>query len=1176
MTALSLRPYDVDNETAGTVFTTATQIVEDRRYNRNGSLTFRFKPGLDAAGAAAADEERWIRLREDGTEVRAYRVEQVTKIREDSGDQEEGATLEVRAVGALSAPDGAGVWFQGEGKRYAYGSASATRWFGFMSDSFDDTSFAAAYTFEEATVELLARDAPFGLDKHLDHPDPGAKLIWSVDADGATPPVGECFFRDGTFVVASNTQVIIACAARHEFELYLDGTLLLSASHPEASKTVQTVVVDLKAGTHTLAIRCEALAGPGAPTTTEAWLTASVVETVDGIPTGDDEVVEVDVGAATDGTFTLTVAGVTTQPIDWDASASQVRDAVEATGVDDQAVEVSVSGTGQTSDPWKITFDGWRVARRNIAVSGSGAGLTGGTLTVTEATAGSAPTVLWRTGDDPVKVDAYPSSPPGVTIGEIVIDVVDQATARGVNLGLHGYDVTATLDSDGVAWANELQVAAVVGRSIAKLLEQLVDEAGVDIDMTVDGDVQVWQRRSTDRTATVDLDGRGAGVGNSNVDHSGQARKASHALIHHNGGWTITPGPGRRRETFLQFGQVGTDEAAARLGAEAMRDLQSNRRGQKFERLASQLPSALVPGDLVTATDYDRFQVTQRVVSIGTEQRDNQVVRIVETTPQTDLRRGPDRLDETDLLERVARAVELMIPGTGGGRVRSASPVRWVDVPFARAFIGAAPFELDAIADQTFDEEEVVSFGGGSTGGAGTPTYTSSSTLPDGLTFADDGDGTWSITGTVAVGSSANSPFSVTVEGTSADGQSDTETFTATVAVAVSTAHVNDLIHSALAGSRSINEMSFQPSALLTWGSTKSNAGTSRTWTAGAWQNMGVADAVAQYAFSAAMQDGVRDANRLAANTDFNLYGDPTTVGSEDGSSTFTAFVADGFDFNVNADTGRLSYMALGFPGMNVKVVEWAASGSTGNQAVTGVGFTPDVVIHMTFLQGGSFPLSATPALGCFGAMDANGGQWSMAHQSFHDNDPTVAERYQDTANCITRIFGGAVIDQASYVSMDADGFTVNWGNAAPAGAKVVSLCIGGVNAKVGSLTDPTVVGTKAITGVGFEPQAVLFASTGSTAAAGLQSDSFWMIGAAGTNDLMQSVANAHTDADGVSSSDCANAWTNQDCVFTPTALGAASQVAAMDSFDADGFTLDYTAVGGSAIETLYLALAPA
>jgi len=66
------------------------------------------------------------------------------------------------------------------------------------------------------------------------------------------------------------------------------------------------------------------------------------------------QIVEVDVGAASGGTWFADISGDPTAAIAWNASDTTVQNAIE-TGIT-EITDVLVTGTGQTSDPWRIEF----------------------------------------------------------------------------------------------------------------------------------------------------------------------------------------------------------------------------------------------------------------------------------------------------------------------------------------------------------------------------------------------------------------------------------------------------------------------------------------------------------------------------------------------------------------------------------------------------------------------------------------------------------------------------------------------------------------------------------------------------------------------------------------------------------------------------------------------------
>ena len=105
-------------------------------------------------------------------------------------------------------------------------------------------------------------------------------------------------------------------------------------------------------------------------------------------------------------------------------------------------------------------------------------------------------------------------------------------------------------------------------------------------------------------------------------------------------------------------------------------------------------------------------------------------------------------------------------------------------------------------------------------------------------------------------------------------------------------------------------------------------------------------------------------------------------------------------------------------PGFKIGTIAGATLGTTGNKAITGVGFTPRIV-RFTVASAGS---TSTATFGV-GAM-TTGSQFYSASSA----DGSVGSRQTSTTACIGWLSAGSTTPSllASYVSMDADGFTIN------------------------------------------------------------------------------------------------------------------------------------------------------
>ncbi len=144
---------------------------------------------------------------------------------------------------------------------------------------------------------------------------------------------------------------------------------------------------------------------------------------------------------------------------------------------------------------------------------------------------------------------------------------------------------------------------------------------------------------------------------------------------------------------------------------------------------------------------------------------------------------------------------------------------------------------------------------------------------------------------------------------------------------------------------------------------------------------------------------------------------------------------------------GYVNFIAIGGSEVSAKVVNWQAPTVTGNASVTTIGFTPDVVIHG---YSGSALVAAPPSnltsahIG-LGAMTANGNQWANMVRSIDNVGTTETNRGQQTDSAIY-MFGAGVglLKEASFVSMNPDGFTVNFTTTDAAASQIFSLALRG------------------------------------------------------------------------------------------------------------------------------------
>jgi hypothetical protein len=138
-------------------------------------------------------------------------------------------------------------------------------------------------------------------------------------------------------------------------------------------------------------------------------------------------------------------------------------------------------------------------------------------------------------------------------------------------------------------------------------------------------------------------------------------------------------------------------------------------------------------------------------------------------------------------------------------------------------------------------------------------------------------------------------------------------------------------------------------------------------------------------------------------------------------------------------------------------------------------------------------------------------------------------------------------------------------------------LMVGGVLAAGGSGLQPAATGTQAVSGLGFSPKCVLIFSIGNVAIANKTSanDTKLSFGAA---DRTRQGFGYNANVDGQNPSVAVN-YSDDGAIIaavTPNATAASSTIdaqAAIQSVDADGFTLNWTAADATAREYVWLAL---
>ena len=339
---------------------------------------------------------------------------------------------------------------------------------------------------------------------------------------------------------------------------------------------------------------------------------------------------------------------------------------------------------------------------------------------------------------------------------------------------------------------------------------------------------------------------------------------------------------------------------------------------------------------------------------------------------------------------------------------------------------------------------------------------------------------------------------------------------------------------------------------------------------------LGFTDGTTDRALAAASRDGLEDSDasrRLAAKALTIVQWSEALLAEADLTSW------DSTDFTLNWTTNNatayvIHYLAIG-GGVSARVVDWTTRESPGSQSVATVGFAPDLVIHAHV--GGftsAIPASVAVAGVGLGVMTADGDEWALATLSRDASERSDTQRYQQTDACLVVINTDQLVDkEASFVSMDGDGFTVDFSTAEAGAYRVLSLALRGLEANAGSFSKATAAApaSQAVTGVGFRPRALLLSSFQGIAQASPVAHARFGLGATdgtteGSSAFQDSNGAEPASVDGIDK-------TSKLFLKVDNATPSIDAEADLTSLDSDGFTLRWSGNDAVAAELLYLAL---
>ena len=293
--------------------------------------------------------------------------------------------------------------------------------------------------------------------------------------------------------------------------------------------------------------------------------------------------------------------------------------------------------------------------------------------------------------------------------------------------------------------------------------------------------------------------------------------------------------------------------------------------------------------------------------------------------------------------------------------------------------------------------------------------------------------------------------------------------------------------------------------------------------------------------------------------TDFCVIRSALTTNTRDGAADLKTLDELGFTLDVPEAFGvdmRVHYLALGGDSLtNVDINNFQNPAITGNAGVTGVGFQPDCVLFFNISNASAPSAGSAHRMASMGAAVSSSQRGVSGFRSRDNVATTDTTGYGISSEVVaSHYFSGGLRTRADFVSMDIDGFTLNW---LETGSQFFHLYVAlkGGNYTVGNLLTKT-DGTDIVeSSFGFQPVAALFASVchAEDTADTEVSPSMFSLGA--FSGAMERGVQGHHEVDAVGTSDCMTII-EHDAVYAKINTSAAVD-ALMDikSIDLDGFT---------------------
>lgn len=371
-------------------------------------------------------------------------------------------------------------------------------------------------------------------------------------------------------------------------------------------------------------------------------------------------------------------------------------------------------------------------------------------------------------------------------------------------------------------------------------------------------------------------------------------------------------------------------------------------------------------------------------------------------------------------------------------------------------------------------------------------------------------------------------------------------------------------------GNQSVTSLSFTPQLILfNITSTNTSVGTqaAMTYSFGA-----AASSSNQWWVGAATTNATTDFTGEEWYDETYCIGVLNTSGSVVAKASLSSFNSNGFTLDWAAVSAAyiVNFIAIG--GVADAYVSYlTTTTSTGNQAITGVGFQPDIVFVFPFQSTQAPPTTSAQAqakIG-FGAFNSSQQGCSLMTTDVGSDTSYTYQRAEALASCTS---SGTASNDATFVSMNSGGFTLDFTTATYARSSYF-IALKGVQSQIGTITQPSSTGNQSVTGLSFEPSLVLLWSANKASSTSITTPAYFSIGA-GTSSAQFAAWIGESSGSTTVSTSADIDHSNIIKMYSPNGASPTLNAAAnLSSLGTSSFTLDWTTTNSTGAEVYYVAL---